>query len=269
MQSLKNNFVSIKRKNFGNANSKVFLVLMALFFSLGIMGIFLNWKIGLCSISILAIAYLLLKNDILKITPVIFIVLLSAFGVYHFLDLDFLEVMLTTLFLSVAFFLKPLYEVTKEDNEFELFFLDKENLRCLVKKDNYYNGYAFNPKGYLKNYCTKNIKSITFQGKHLSISIGGRIIRPRELTIENIQKINLFVQQHLPDLWNNEIVFKESLKAENKFYLNKLFISSPVIILSAVIYFFGDNGRDKVLTYICLILMIVLPLIIYRMLRQR
>lgn len=269
MQLVKNTSLSIKKKNFGEANSKILLVLMALFFSLGIMGIFLNWKIGLCSISILAVAYLLLKNDILKITPVICIMLLCVFGLYHFLNLDFLEILITTLFLSFGFFLNPIYEATKENNDFEVFFLDKENLKCLATKDNDYKGYALNPKDYLKTYSTENITSFTFQGKSLSIGIGSEIIRPRELTRENLAEINGFLTQHFPDLLANESVFKENIKAENKFYLNKFFITSPIIILSAVIYFFGDDGRDTTVTYTCLLLMIILPIIIYRMVRRK
>ena len=180
MQLANATFISIKRKNFGKANSKMLFVLIAMLCCLGIMGIFLNWKTGLCSVSILTVAYFLLKNYILKITPVIFIMLLCVFVVYYFLNLDFLEILLTTLFLSVAFFLKPIYEATKENTDFELFFLDKETLKCLATKDNDYKGYGFNPKDFLKTYSKEKITSFTFHGKSLSIGIGSEIIRPKE-----------------------------------------------------------------------------------------
>lgn len=262
-------FISIKRKNFGNDNNKMFLLFIALFCFLGIMGIFINWRAGLCAVAILCIAYFLLKNNILKITAVLFIVALGIFGCCYFLNLDFIEIFLTTVFLSFSFFLKPLYASTKENLDFELFFFDKKNLKCLATKDNDYKGYALNPKDYLKTYLTKDIESFTFQGKNLSINIGGRIIRPREVTIKDIEEINFFVTQHFPDLLTNESTFKDNLKAENKFYLNKLLICSPIIILSTVIYFFCENGRDKMITYVCMVLMLILPIIIYRILKPK
>ncbi|MEO5911626.1 MAG: hypothetical protein ABIP95_12105 [Pelobium sp.] len=75
-------------------------------------------------------------------------------------------------------------------------------------------GNALNPKDYLKSYCTKDIDSFTFQEKYLAVNIGGKIIRPREVTIENIAEINRFVKAHFPNLLTNESVFTENLKAE-------------------------------------------------------
>ena len=262
-------FISVKRKHFGKANSKALFLILALVFCLGIMGVFLNWKIGLFSIGLIAVAYFLLKNDVLKITAVLFITVLGLFGISHFLKLDFLELFLTTLFLSFSFFLNPLYESTKEDNAFELFFLDERNLKCLATKRNDYKGYAFNPKHYLKTYPAEKITSFTFTRNYLSISIGSEIIRPRELTNENLTEINAFVKRHFPNLLDNNGVFEENLKAENKFYIHKFLIVSPIIFLSTVIYFFGDNGRNEMVTYTSLLLMIVLPIIIYKLVRPK
>ena len=262
-------FISIKRKNFGNDNNKMFLLFIALFCFLGIMGIFINWRAGLCAVAILGVAYFLLKNNILKITAVHFFVALGIIGCCYFLNLDFIEIFLTTIFLSFLFFLKPLYASTKENMDFELFFFDKKNLKCLATEDNYYKGYALNPKDYLKTYLVKDIDLFTFQGKCLLVHIGGKIIRPRELTINEITEINLFITQYFPDLLSNKSVFKENLKAENKFYLHKFLICSPIIILSTVIYFFCENGRDKMITYVCMVLMLILPIIIYRILKPK
>lgn len=247
----------------------MYLLFIALFCCLGIMGVFLNWKVGLCSIAILGSAYFLLENDILNITAVICIAFLALFGFCYFLELHFVEIFLTTVSLSFSFGLKPIYESTKENTDFELFFFDEKNLKCLATEDHDYKGYALNPKDYLKTYLTKDIDSFTFRGKNLAVNIGGKIIRQRELNVENLAEINIFVTQHFPDLLTNESAFKENLEAENKFYLHKFLIFSPILILSAVICFFGENGRNEMVTYVCIILMLILPMIIYKIIKSK
>lgn len=165
--------------------------------------------------------------------------------------------------------LKPTYKDSKEDNEFEVFFLNNKELRYLEPNNFRYKGYALNPKAYKKAIPTNSIQAFTFERKYVMISAGNEIIRPRELTIENIQEINLFVKDNFPYLLENEQIFKRNLKIENKLFINKFLLSSPFIIFSIAIYFFADNGKDKTLTIIFIICMFALLFIIYIVLKRK
>lgn len=241
---------------------------MFLLFLLGVMGFVLNWRQGVLAIGIIVLVYFLrkifqMKWSILTVIALVGIALLS-----HFLDLSFIEILLTTAGLSFIFFLKTSYEELKVEDEFELFFLDNKKLKCLSTKDNDYKGYALNPKGFLKTYDTKFIQSFHFKGKNLMISIGNEIIRPRELNPNELKSVQTFVAQNFPELLEIKEIYQENLKKENRFYLHKFIIISPILMLSLVIYFFGDIGRNAPLTYTCLALMVLLPYVLFRIYRK-
>lgn len=237
-------------------------------FLLGVMGFVLNWRQGFLSIGIIVLIYFLKKIFQMKWSILAGIALGGIALLSYFLDLSFIEILLTTAGLSFIFFLKSSFEELNSDDEFELFFLDNKKLKCLSTKDNDYKGYALNPKGFLKTYDTKFIQSFHFKGKNLLISIGNEIIRPRELNQNELKSVKKFVTENFPELLEIEEIYQENLKSENRFYLYKFIIISPILMLSLVIYFFGDNGRNEPLTYTCLGLMVLLPYLLFRIFRK-
>lgn len=131
-----------------------------------------------------------------------------------------------------------------------------------------YKGYMLDPKSYVKEFPSAKIKAFSFAEKSMMIAVGDLLIRPKELSHEDLYLIQEYVYQYFPDLLQNEEVIRENSGKENLFYLHKLMIFSPILILGIGIYFLADNGKDQLLTCIFLILMVVLPVIIYSILRK-
>lgn len=238
-------------------------------FSLGIFGAILNWRHGVAAVGIITFVYFIEKIfqekwEILSVIAFLEIIFLS-----YLFDFSFIEVLLTTVGFSFVFFLKSSYKEMKTKDSFELFYLDKKKLKCLsTHHDADYKAYALHPKGFLKTYDTAFIKSFNFKGNYLLINIGNEIIRPRELNPNDLEKIKEFVSINFSYLLENEEIFRDNLKVENRFYLHKLIIFLPVLILGIIIYFFADNGRNESITYLCLGLMIVLPYILFKILKR-
>lgn len=261
--------VSIIRKNFGKKNDVFLFLMLILVFSLGVMGTILNWRQGIASAGIITLVYLLQKIFKTKWEILAVIALLSIISMAYIFDFSFIEVLLTTAGFSFVFFLKSSYQEMKTKESFELFYLDKKKLKCLsTNHDADYKGYALNPRGFLKTYNTEFIKSFHFKGNHLLISIGNEIIRPRELNPNELEEIKEFISINFPHLLENEEFYRDNLNAESRFYLHKLIIFSPILILGLVIYFFADNGRNEPITYLCLGLMVLLPFILFKILKK-
>lgn len=239
-----------------------------MFILLGIGGIVLNWKTGLYSISTIILIYLVQRRIVVQfyLLAILLIIFISAST--YFFNVDFIEMLLTTLFLSSLFFVKPLLQKQKDIDPFEIFYLDEQTLNCVAIKHYEYKRYALDPKSYLKKYPTKNINSLTIKGKNLLLSIGDEIIRPKELTAGNIKEIVHFIETNLPHLLNNESEFNKNIEVENKLYLFRILIFSPVLILSFCIFYFADNGKHQPLTLLFISLMIILPVIIYKVIKR-
>lgn len=262
------NFISIKKEKFLKKRNSFLLFIITMFIVLGIGGIVLNWKAGICSIGTILLIYLVQRRIALKfyLLAILLIILISAST--YFFDVDFIETLLTTVFLSSLFFVKSLLQKQKDRDPFEIFYLDEKSLTCLAIKQHEYKGYVLDPKSYLKKYPTKNINSFTIKGKNLLLSVGDEIVRPKELTAENIKEIALFVETNLPHLLNNENGYNKNVESENKLYLFRILIFSPVLILSFCIFYFADNGKNQSLTLLLISLMIILPIIIYKVIKR-
>lgn len=262
------NFISIKNDKFPRKSNSFLLILITIFIVLGIGGIVLNWKIGVCSIITILLIFLVQSRIVLQFYLLAILVIILSSASNYFFDVDFVETLLTTVFLSSVLFLKPLLKKQKDIDSFEIFYLDEKSLKCLAIKHHEYKGYVFDPKSYLKKYPTKNINSLIIKGQDLLLSVGEEIVRPKELTAENIKEITLFVENNLPHLLNNENGFNRNVEAENKLYLFRILIFSPVLILSFFIFFFTDNGKNQPLTLLLISLMIILPVIIYKVIKR-
>lgn len=75
------------------------------------------------------------------------------------------------------------------------------------------------------------------------------IISPRELNIQNIEKIKSFVEENFPEKLNLESEHQKALKNESEMYISKLLLVLPLILAFIFIYFFGNNGRNHLVTY--------------------
>ncbi|MGU3376102.1 hypothetical protein [Chryseobacterium sp. M5A1_1a] len=264
-------FISIIKKNFGKKNEVITLIFILLFSALGFIEVFINWKSWLCAACIVLLIGFLWKKTNKKFLFLMAGVIIA--GVCYFseeLDIDILETLVTLLFLPFLFFIKPYYQTYKKVTDFEVFYLDHKQLRCLVTlEDSDYKGYALNPKNYLKKYSFQQIKAIKFDKQNLTIAIDNLLIHPRELTSTDLNLIHGYIQQYFPDLLKNEQTIAENSRKDNQYYLKKLLIFSPVILLAPVIYFFGDNGKNSMITIPCLLLMVICPLIIYKILNTK
>lgn len=262
-------FISIKRENFGRKNRIGLLILTCMTILLGIMGIYLNWKNGVCALGVISIIYLIQKKFILKFY-ILLLLLIALISASNFLfKADFIETLLITLFLSFSFFLKPILEPDGKNKQVEIFYLDAKEVKCLATKDFKYKGYALDPMSYYHTYATKDITSYSIKGKNLLLSFGGELIRPRELSSENIKEIKEFMKDSLPYLLTNESPLDTDLEAENKFYLFKLLLFSPLLIFSVFIYFFADNGRNESLTFLFILLIFIFSIIIYKTMKPK
>ncbi|WDF45727.1 hypothetical protein PQ459_12560 [Chryseobacterium sp. KACC 21268] len=242
--------ISITIKNFGKKNDLVLLFFTGVFLVLGLLSLFLNWRNVMAIILIFVLIFLdkklRTKFSILIIIYVVSIILISQIP-----EIEFIEILATSILFSPLFFyessLESIKDFQKEDS-FEVFYLDSSLLKCLHTEDNDYKSYALNPKQFLKTFSVKDINSFIFKEKHLSIVTSKFIIRPRELNIQNIEKIKSFVEENFPEKLNLESEHQKALKNESKMYISKLLLVLPLILAFIVIYF-GDNGRNHLVTY--------------------
>lgn len=243
--------ISISIKNFGKKNDLMLLFFNSVFLVLGLLSLFLNWRNAMAIILIFVLIFLdkklRTKFSILILIYVVSIILISQVP-----ETEFVEILTTSILFSPLFFyessLESIKDFQKEDS-FEVFYLDFSRLKCLHTEDNNYKSYALNPKQFLKTFSIKDINSFIFKEKHLSIVTSKFIIRPRELNIQNIEKIKSFVEENFPEKLNLESERHKALKNESEMYISKLLLVLPLILAFSVIYFFGDNGRNHLVTY--------------------
>lgn len=252
--------LSITIKNFGKKNELMQLVFTGLFLILALLGIIYNWRNG---IALLLIFLLIFLNQ--KFQPrfsfLIIVYILSMVLISLIPEIELVEVIATSLFLSPLFFYDSIYQSFKylrKDDTFEVFSLDFKTLKCLHTEDNDYKSYALNPKQFVKTFRLSEINSFVFKNNNLSVLTKNGIIRPRELNPQNLNDINVFLKENFPDKLNMETEYQKALKAENSVYLSKLLLIIPIIIVSLVIYFFGDNGRDHLVTYSSILILVLI-----------
>ena len=258
--------ISITIKNFGKKNELVLLLFNVFFLILGLLSLFLNWRNAIVIILIFVLIFLD-KKFRTKFSILIIIYLVSIILISQIPKIEFVEILATSILFSPLFFYESSLESIKDyqkNDSFEVFYLDSSRLKCLHTEDNDYKSYALNPKQFLKSFRIKDINSFVFEGKNLLIVTGKSIIRPRELNIQNIEKIQSFVEKNFPDKLNLESEYHKALKNENEMYISKLLLVLPLILVFIVIYFFGDNGRNHLVTYtsIAVILLFYIFLII-------
>ena len=258
--------ISITINNFGKKNELVLLLFNGFFLILGLLSLFLNWRNAIVIILIFVLIFLnkkfRTKFSILIIIYVVSIILISQIP-----EIEFVEILATSLLFSPLFFYESSLESIKDykkKDSFEVFCLDSSQLKCLHTEDNDYKSYALNPKQFLKTFHVNDIISFVFEGKNLLIVTSKFIIRPRELNIQNIEKIKSFVEENFPEKLNIENEHHKALKNENEMYFSKLLLVLPLILVFLFIYFFGDNGRNHLVTYssIAVILLFYIFLII-------
>ena len=182
-------------------------------------------------------------------------------------ETELVEILATSILFSPLFFYESSLEIItdyQKEDSFEVFYLDSSQLKCLYTEDNDYKSYALNPKQFLKTFRVNDINSFVFKQKHSLIVTSKFIIRPKELNAQNIGKIKSFVEKNFPDKLNLESEHHKALKNESEMYFSKLLLVLPLILAFIVIYFFGDNGRNHLVTYssIAVILLFYIFLII-------
>lgn len=243
--------ISITIKNFGKKNELVLLLFNGFFLSLGLLSLFLNWRNAIAIILILLLIFLD-KKFRTKFSILIIIYAFSIILISQIPEIEFVEILATSILFSPLFFyessLESIINYRKEDS-FEVFYLDFSQLKCLHTEDNDYKSYALNPKQFLKIFRVNDINSFVFEGQNLLIITSKFIIRPRELNIQNMEKIKAFVTENFPEKLNLESEHHKALKNESEMYISKLLLVLPLILAFIVIYFFGDNGRNHILTY--------------------
>ena len=262
--------IRIVKHYFGKKNAIVSLIFVSILSLTGIISVFTNWKSGLCAAGAVIFIYFFQKVFGYKYLLLgIAAIVAAIYWLGQVLNIEFAFFALTLVFLPFIFFVKPCYDEYKKSSDFEVFYLDKRKIKCVVTLDGSdYKGYMLNPKSYVKEFPSVKIKAFSFAEKNMMVAVGDLLIRPKELSHEDLFLIQEYVHQYFPDLLQNREVIRENNKKENLFYLHKLMIFSPIFILGIGIYLFADNGKDQLLTYTLLILMVALPAIIYSILRK-
>ncbi|TDX86446.1 hypothetical protein [Epilithonimonas xixisoli] len=258
--------ISITIKNFGKKNELVLLLFNGVFLILGLLSLFLNWRNAIAIILIFVLIFLD-KKFRTKFSILIIIYIVSIILISQIPEIEFVEILATSILFSPLFFYESSLESIKnyqKDDAFEVFYLDSFRLKCLHTEDNDYKSYALNPKQFLKTFRVNDINSFVFQDNFFLILTSKFIIRPRELNAQNIEKIKKFIEENFPDKLNLESEHHKALKNESEMYLSKLLLVLPLILVFLVIYFFGDNGRNHLVTYtsIAVILLFYIFLII-------
>jgi hypothetical protein len=237
----------------------------------GIASFFIDWKSGLCAAAGIAAVYFFQKLSGYRfLFPIIGVMLVSVYFLTQLLNIELVLVIASLLFQPFIFFVKPCYEEYKNPSDFEIFYWDKRKIKCLVTlEDSDYKGYMLNPRSYVKEFPSARIKTVTFTGNTMTIAVDNLLIRPKELSSDDVLLIRGYMDEDFPDLLQNTEAVRENIRIENRFYWHKLIIFSPVFIGGMIIYFFADNGRNKPLTYTCLLLMIISCFLIYYILRKK
>lgn len=265
MNSIKK--LSITVNNFGKKNQLMQLVFTGLILILALLGIFYNWRNGI-AFALIFLLIFLNKKFRLSLLFLILVYIASIVLVSFVPKVEWVEVVATTLFLSPIFFYGVIYQNFKDlgkDETFEIFALDLKTVKCLHTEDNDYRSYALNPKQFLKTIRLSDINSFIFNKHHLLILTKNGIIKPRELGPEKLDEIKIYLKENLPEKLNIETDYHNTLNAENSKYISKFLFVIPIVVVFLVIYFFGDNGRNRLVSYsFILIAIIIYTILIFR-----
>lgn len=258
-------------KNFGKKNDLILFFFSAGFMILGLLSLFLNWRNAIAIILIFVLIFLDKKFKT-KFLILVLIYLVSIIAISLIPEIEIVQILATTLLFSPLFFYESILESIKDyqkEDSFEVFYLDSTQLKCFHTEDNDYKSYSLNPKQFLKIFRVSDINSFIFQDKNLLILTNKFIIRPKELNVQNIEKIKVFVAENFPDKLNLESEYHKTLKNENEMYFSKLLLVLPLIFLFIVIYFFGENGRNHLVTYISIAVTILLYIFLILKIKRR
>lgn len=197
--------ISIKRQNFGRKGSQATVIITSMLALLGVASIFWTPKTFYTALILIAFFYAtkkhlfkysLYKNTTIAVTISIIYTVLTN----HFWQIPILETLFTATLLSFVFIAKKAWKESKTESEFEIFMMNDQDLKCLVTNTNDYKGYALNPTGYIKWYKTKDIDSLHFSEKYLTINAYKNTIHPRELNKEDLKTIQEFCTLNFPNL---------------------------------------------------------------------
>lgn len=258
------NSIQIERKNLGKKGNYFILVLYGPIFTVGLLSVFLEWKSGIVSVVCAIASYFLNRKINLIVYLKWFSIALVLLGllVSWLLQLSFWMFILQFLALSCIHALVALIVTIRDDHTNIIFSLNADNFSCLCPGGDY-KGYALNPMGYRKYFKTKDIDSIQQDERGLLIVVKGEILRPRELTTSEITQILAYFNAGEFNVVE-AIPTREIRQTETELaWVKILVIGVPVLLGSLSAYFFGDNGRNTVVSMISLLLpFLLIPLLL-------
>lgn len=268
-----NEFISIEKPEIRKNENNALVIMYGAFVLLGIMIFISDWKTGIFSVVSNILIGLLFRKMLLKwnfkiliIISLVFIVLICLFfevEIFIYLLIMFLLSPILYLLLFPISDWRGIFLNKNIKESSEVFFINTSVLKCIsVQVPS--RRYALNHFDYIKTLYIKDIKSIYFKKNKIEIAYKNSIHIPMELNQNDRESIRKFVQLNLPNLYNNQSVL-ENRKNENKkvtHYLLPLIVL--MMILGVVIATFGENGRNKPITYTCIVLMIILYICAYR-----
>ena len=197
--------ISIKRQNFARKGNQAATLLASLLAVLGLASAFWNWKTFSCAFILIAFFYITQKYS-LKYSfnkNVLFvgtITLAYVTSINYFWQISILETLFTAILLSFIFLAKKSWKESKTESEFEIFMMNEQYLKCLVTKSNDYKGYALHPEGYAKWYEIKDINSLNFSEKYLTVNLKNQTIHPRELNKDDLKLIREYCELNFQSL---------------------------------------------------------------------
>lgn len=230
-----------------------------------------NWKVGITSLSIATICYVIHKKmDLIIHLKYYVIALLIIATILHFTLLInmFLLILTTNLWFSIPLLIDVIKRINKDEIQ-EIFYMDAKNLRCLVLKDNNYKAFVSNPMAYLNHYTLPQLELIRYQNQELTFVINDLIVRPMSLNKEEKSQIFFFCQSHYPHLFN-DLATNIYIQSEKKIETVKLITwMLSVFFFSFLIYYLGDNGRNGWVTGGLFLAMIALPPLIIKIITNK
>lgn len=218
-----------------------------------LLALVLNLKSALLGFATVAVVWLLKSKTNIRMNIYLAVILLFAVMILlsYILHIDFPAYLLTTLVAPVVLLSGSAYFFPDAQSSAEIFYIDRQQFKCLSTKDNDYKAYSLNPFSFYKSFNTQHIKGIVFGDHYIRININDELILPRELDKGDLAKIRTFIEQHFEHLVLQPAM-EEAYKSQNQLYMLKLLLVVPLILSGTAVYFFADNGRDTRLTFILL-----------------
>jgi len=260
------NIIEIKRTNFQRKSVYFQLLSYALFSILGMVSIFWDWKASIAPI-ICVISFYLLQRKIDFWSNVIWFIigfLGLSFSLSWIFGLSF-GLFIFQCLLLVA--IKPAIDIWKEtrrEHTDVIFSLNSEFFVSLCPENSDYKGYAMNPMGYKKRFPMADIVSVQRDGNSLLIALKQKIIRPRELHVDEIEMILAYFKENRADVLA-AVETKSIRREEDRVYWVKLIvIGVPCILGGLSLYFWADNGRNTLVTILSIVAALFLGVILLK-----